>query len=144
MADARPEFRTTRTFDFPRGVVFRAWSDTSMVTQWFTPRPLTTTACRVDLRAGGEFFLVMRTPDGQEVPMDGRFTEVVPEEKIVFAAEVHGGLQVHTTVTVTEKAGRTELDVHQTYSHMAPPVQGAPMGWKATLDQLGEVVRALA
>jgi uncharacterized protein YndB with AHSA1/START domain len=131
-------------FDAPRSLVWEAWSKAEYVKRWFTPAPLTTPRCELDLRTGGVFYLVMKMPNGVELPMDARFVEVVPLERIVFSATIHGGVELHTTVTFTdEDAGKTRLDVHQVYSHETDATRGAPQGWKATLDQLAEVVRGI-
>ncbi len=142
MAEERPEYRTARVFDAPKRLVYKAWSSAEYVSRWFTPAPLTTSSCEVDLRNGGAFRLVMRTGDGQEFPMDAVFTEVVPEERIVIEAKIHDGLEVRTTVLFSERDGKTTLNVHQVYSHEDDAVKGAPQGWKLTLDQLAEHVRA--
>lgn len=139
----KPELRMTRVFDAPARLVFEAWSKAAYVRRWFTPAPLTTPSCEVNLRPGGVFRLVMRMPDGTEFPMDGKFIEVVPNERIVFAARVHGGLDIHTTVTFSEHAGKTTLSVHQVYSHESDATRGAKAGWTMTLDQLGEHVRTV-
>jgi uncharacterized protein YndB with AHSA1/START domain len=141
MAEKKPEFRTSRVFDAPKRLVYKAWTKAEYVARWFTPAPLTTPSCEVDLRPGGVFRLVMRTNDGQEFPMDAIFTEVVPEERIVFDAKIHGGLEVHTTILFSEHDGKTTLEAHQVYSHEDESVKGAPQGWKLTLDQLAEHVR---
>lgn len=140
----KPELKLSRVFDAPRSLVWEAWSKAEYVQRWFTPAPLTTPRCEVDLRAGGVFYLVMKMPDGVELPMDARFVEVVPQERIVFAATIPGGVEVHTTVTFADEgAGKTRLNVHQVYSHETAATRGAPQGWKSTLDQLAEVVRSL-
>jgi uncharacterized protein YndB with AHSA1/START domain len=138
----KPEFRMTRVFDAPKRLVFEAWSNAEYVSRWFTPAPLTTPTCEVDFRAGGAFRVVMRTPDGVEFPMDAKFVEVVPGERIVFAAKLHGGLDVHTTVIFSEHEGKTTLDVHQIYSHETDATRGAHEGWTATLNQLAEHLRS--
>ena len=71
----------TREFDAPKRLVFEAWSKAEHVARWFTPAPLTTPSCEVDLRTGGVFRLVMRMPDGMEFPMDAKFIEVIAEER---------------------------------------------------------------
>lgn len=143
-ADPKPELRMTRVFDAPVRLVFEAWSKAELVSRWFTPKPLTTPSCEVDLRTGGIFRLVMRMPNGVEFPMDARFVEVVPNERIVFTATIHGGVEVHTTVTFAEPTtGKTTLTVHQVYSHESDATRGAHAGWTATLDQLAEVVATL-
>jgi uncharacterized protein YndB with AHSA1/START domain len=44
-----------RVFDAPKHLVFEAWSKAEYVSRWFTPAPLTTPSCEVDLRTGGVF-----------------------------------------------------------------------------------------
>ena len=141
-ADKKPELRMTRVFDAPKRLVFEAWSKAEYVSRWFTPAPLTTPSCEVDFRPGGVFRLVMKMPNGLEHPMDARFTEIIPEEKIAFAATIHGGVELQTTVTFSERDGKTTLDVHQVYSRETDATRGANAGWTATLDQLAEHVRS--
>lgn len=136
VAREQPELRMSRVFDAPRRLVFAAWSTPEYLSRWFTPAPLTTENCEVDLRTGGVFRLVMRTPDGIEFPMDARFTVVVPEARIEFAAQVHGGLSVYTRVSLREHEGKTILDVQQLYSHEGDATRGAHEGWSSTLQQL--------
>ena len=126
----------TRVFDAPKRLVFEAWSKAEYVSRWFTPAPLTTPSCEVDLRTGGVFRLVMKMPDGTEYPMDGQFTDVVLNERIVFAAKVHGDLNIDTTITFAEHDGQTTLTVHQVYSHESDATRGAKAGWTQTLNQL--------
>jgi len=141
LASPRPELRMTRVFDAPKSLVFQAWGKAAYVERWFTPAPLTTPSCEVDLRTGGVFRLVMRMPNGIEFPMDARFTDVVPNERIVFEATIHGGVHVHTTVSFADHEGKTTLSVHQIYSHETDATRGAHAGWTQTLDQLADHLR---
>ncbi len=136
----KPELKMTRVFDAPKSLVFEAWTKAEYLSQWFTPLPLTTPHCELDFRPGGAFHLTMRMPNGTEFPMDAKFLEIVHDERIVFAATIHGGVQVHTTVTFSEHGGKTTLDVHQTYSKETDATRGAQPGWTSTLDQLGAFV----
>jgi uncharacterized protein YndB with AHSA1/START domain len=137
-----PDLHMTRVFDAPRRLVFEAWSKPEYVSRWFTPHPLTTPSCEMDFRTGGIFRLVMRMPDGVDLPMDARFTEVTPPERIAFDATIHGGVDVKTTVTFTEHDGKTTLNVHQSYSIETDATRGATQGWTLTLDQLAEHLAA--
>jgi uncharacterized protein YndB with AHSA1/START domain len=139
---SKPELRMSRVFDAPKHLVFEAWSKAEYLSRWFTPAPLTTPSCEVDFRTGGVFRLVMRMPDGTEFPMDARFTAVIPNERIAFAATIHGGVDIQTTVTFTESGGKTTLDVHQVYSHESDATRGAKAGLTMTLNQLADHVRA--
>jgi uncharacterized protein YndB with AHSA1/START domain len=134
------ELVVSRTFDAPRELVFEAWSKAEHVSRWFTPRPLTTSQCELDFRPGGKFYLVMRMPNGVELPMDARFGEIVPLERITFKATIHGGNEVDTTVTFTESKKKTTITVRQTYAFESNATRGAPQGWNAAMEQLGEVL----
>ena len=135
-ADRPPELRMSRLFDAPKQLVFEAWTRADYLSRWFTPAPLTTQGCELDFRPGGLFRLTMRAPDGVGYPMDARFTEIVPEERIVFTATVHGDLKILTTVTFEEVDGKTRLTAHQIYSHESDATRGANAGWTLTLAQL--------
>jgi len=136
-----PELRITRVFDAPRQLVFEAWTKAEYLSRWFTPAPHTTHGCQLDFRPGGVFRLTMRTPDGVEFPMDARFTEIIPDERIVFAATVHGDLKILTTVTFAGTHDKTTLTVHQVYSHESDATRGANAGWTLTLNQLAAYLR---
>lgn len=137
----KPELRLSRTFDAPLRLVWEAWSKPEHVQRWFTPAPLTTPKCEIDFRTGGRFYLVMNM-NGVDMPMDAKYDEVTPQSRIAFSGEIHGGVLVQTVVSFSEKDGKTTLDVHQTYSKESDATRGAPMGWKATLDQLGAFVKS--
>jgi uncharacterized protein YndB with AHSA1/START domain len=128
----------TRLFDAPRRLVFEAWSSAEHVSRWFAPRPLTMPRCEVDFRPGGAFRFVMRAPDGTEYPFEGVFREIVVPERIVFTGVIHEGNAAVTTVTFTERDGKTTLTAHQTYTFESSATRGAKQGWTLTLDQLGE------
>ena len=142
---SKPQLKLSRVIDAPRSLVWEAWNNAEHVKRWFTPAPLTTPRCEVDLRPGGIFYVVMKMPDGVELPMDARFVDVVLHERIAFTATIHGGVRLHTTVAFSDEgSGKTRLDVHQVYSHETDATRGAPAGWKATLDQLENVVLGTA
>ena len=138
-----------RTFDAPRALVWRAWTDQTMMAQWFGPRTFTTPVCELDVRVGGALRIVMRGPDGSEYPMKGVFTEVVPEQRLVFTnipLDQNGNhlMEGETRVTFADAGGKTELVMT---SHMVGCVPvakqmlaGMEMGWAQTIDKLGEAL----
>ena len=75
----------TRTFDAPRQLVWRAWTEPKYVAQWWGPKDLTIPVYRMDFRVGGKFHYCMKTPDGQELWGGGEYHEIVLHEKIVFS-----------------------------------------------------------
>lgn len=78
------ELSITRLMNAPRDKIFRAWTEPELMKQWFCPRPWTTPVIETDVRTGGASYILMRGPNGEEMPMRGVYLEVVPNEKIVF------------------------------------------------------------
>src|ERR1700754_5062637 len=73
-----------RTVDVPPEFVWRAWTEPELIKRWFTPAPWTTPGAEVDLRPGGAFRTIMRSPEGQEMDNTGCFLEVVPNRRLVW------------------------------------------------------------
>lgn len=74
----------TRIIDAPREKLFKAWTDPELLKQWFAPLPYTTPVAELDVRPGGSNLIVMRSPDGNEMPNRGVYLEVVENERLVF------------------------------------------------------------
>jgi uncharacterized protein YndB with AHSA1/START domain len=53
-------FVISRTFDAPRELVYKAWTEPERLTQWFGPKGFTMPACTMDLRPGGVFHYGLR------------------------------------------------------------------------------------
>src|SRR5437016_10179546 len=78
------ELTLTRLIDAPREKLYRAWTDAELLKQWFAPLPYTTPVAELDVRPGGANLIVMRGPDGQDMPNRGVYLEVVENERLVF------------------------------------------------------------
>jgi uncharacterized protein YndB with AHSA1/START domain len=77
------ELMLTRLIDAPREKVWRAWTEPELLRQWFAPKPYTTPVAELDVRPGGSAFIVMRGPDGKDLPNRGVYLEVVPNQRLV-------------------------------------------------------------
>ena len=55
------EIIISRTFNAPRELVFKAWTDPTLFVHWWGPFPTTNPVCEIDLRPGGAFRWVMRS-----------------------------------------------------------------------------------
>ena len=78
------EFVISRTFDAPRHLVFKAWTDPTFPPRWMLgPEGWTMPVCEIDLRVGGEWHFVWRKSDGTEMAMRGTYKEIVPPERLV-------------------------------------------------------------
>lgn len=74
----------SRLLAAPRHAVYRAWIEPELLKQWFAPLPYTTPHAELDVRPGGSSFVVMRGPDGKDMPVRGVYLEVVPNERLVL------------------------------------------------------------
>lgn len=81
---AEHELVLTRLIDVPREKLYRCWTEPELIKQWFAPKPFTTPVVETDVRPGGSTLIVMRTPDGNDMPIRGVYLEFVPNEKLVF------------------------------------------------------------
>jgi uncharacterized protein YndB with AHSA1/START domain len=82
-ADSR-ELVLTREFDVAATKLFRCWTEAELIKQWFVPKPWSVARAEVDVRPGGRSLIVMQSPEGEEMPNEGVYLEVVPGRKLVF------------------------------------------------------------
>jgi len=139
----------TRVFDAPRALVWQAWTDPKMLSQWFGPRGFTSSVPQWDLRAGGALRIVMHGPDGNDYPMKGVFAEVKAPERLVFsniAVDNDGNhlLEGETVVTLTEQGGKTTMALTSHAVGLVPiapqMLAGMEAGWTQSIDKLGELL----
>lgn len=148
-----------RVVDVPPERVWAAWTTPALLKQWFTPAPWTTPHCELDLRPGGVFRTVMRSPDGQEFDNTGCVLEVVPGEKFVWTGALGPGYRprgadelrdvpfLFTAVITVEPDGNggtryTALAIHGDPGASARHAEmGFHQGWGAAFDQLVALAR---
>jgi uncharacterized protein YndB with AHSA1/START domain len=144
------ELVLTRLIDAPRAALYRAWTDPELLKQWFAPLPYTTPHAELDVRPGGANLIIMKSPEGQEMPNRGTYLEVVPNEKIVFTDAYVGNWipspKPFMTVILTfeDEAGKTRYTARvrhwtaedkETHEKM-----GFHQGWGICTDQLTALV----
>jgi len=145
------ELSLTRLIDAPRAAVYRAWTDPELLKQWFAPLPYTTPHAELDVRPGGANLIVMKSPDGQEMPNRGTYLEVVPNERIVFTDAYVGDWTpspnkpfMTVILTFEDEAGKTRYTARvrhwnaedkETHEKM-----GFHQGWGICTDQLAALV----
>jgi uncharacterized protein YndB with AHSA1/START domain len=139
-----------RILEAPVEAVYRAWTDPSLMIKWFTPAPWTTIHAETDVRAGGSSLIVMKGPDGTEMPNRGIYLEVVPNQKLVFTDAFTRAWvpseNAFMVVTLTfQKEGErktryTARAVHWTIEGRKQHEQmGFHEGWGKATDQLEEL-----
>jgi uncharacterized protein YndB with AHSA1/START domain len=149
--DPKLDLVLERELDVPVDLVWEAWTNAEHVRHWFVPAPWTITECEIDLRPGGVFRSVMRSPEGEEFPNVGCYVEIVPKERLVwtdallpgfrpadrpfFSAvlllEAHGSGTKYTAIAIhRDEAGRKQHEDMGFYE-----------GWGTVVDQMAAYVK---
>lgn len=84
------EFRVERVFDAPRTLVFAAYTDPDVISEWWGPHGTTTIVDEMEAATGGRWRFVIRNSDGTETGFRGTYREVTPPERIVQTFEWEG------------------------------------------------------
>ena len=82
--DPKLDLVLERDIDVPVELVWKAWTTPKHLMHWFVPKPWTISACDIDLRLGGVFRTVMRSPEGEEHDNSGCYLDIVPNERLIF------------------------------------------------------------
>lgn len=154
--DPKLDLVLQRVVDVPRELVWKAWTTPEHLVHWFAPKPWTTAECKIDLRPGGIFRTVMRSPEGEEYPGDGCILEVIPNERFVWTGALlpgyrpaphdPSGLPFTAIISLASEGSGTRY----TATALHPDPEGAKRhaemgfleGWGTCLDQLVEYVKS--
>jgi uncharacterized protein YndB with AHSA1/START domain len=147
------ELVLTRLIDAPREKLWRCWTEPKLMLQWFTPPPWKTVHAETDVRPGGSSYIVMKGPEGQEMPNRGVYLEVIPNQKLVFTDAYTSAWQpsqkpFFTGVLTFETQGGQTLytarALHWTQEDCeAHEKMGFHQGWGIATDQLAALARTL-
>ncbi|OGF51688.1 MAG: ATPase [Candidatus Firestonebacteria bacterium GWA2_43_8] len=151
------ELIITRVFNFPRSLVWKAWSMPEMLKKWWGPKDYTCPVCKIDFRVGGKYLSCMRSPEGKDYWSTGIYRQIVPIKIIVMTdsfADEKGNvvpasyygmqgefpLELQVTVIFEDKGTKTVM----TLQHLGLP--GGKMtettgdGWNQSFDKLEKVL----
>lgn len=117
----KQEIFMTRMFDAPRELVFKAYTDPTLIARWWGLRQNTTLIDEMEARPGGKWRFVERDPDGQEFAFHGVYHDVVAAERIVQTFEFEGmaGHVVMETSTFEDVGGKTKVIAQSIFQSVA-------------------------
>jgi uncharacterized protein YndB with AHSA1/START domain len=161
--DPRLDLVLERIVDVPPDLVWAAWTTPEHLKPWFTPAPWKTVECEIDLRPGGMFRTVMRSPDGQDTPHVGCYLEVIKNERLVWtnalapgyrpikpsAVEANdcGALLFTAVISIEPHKNGTKYTALAMHGDESSRTKHAEMGfhegWGIALDQLVTYVKQL-
>jgi uncharacterized protein YndB with AHSA1/START domain len=93
------EIRIERIFNAPRSRVWRAFTDPDQLKQWWG-RGNDLEIVRMEVEPGGHWRYIEHTPEGHH-GFEGRYGEIVPEERIVMTFE-WDGMPTHLSLETVE------------------------------------------
>jgi uncharacterized protein YndB with AHSA1/START domain len=147
------ELVITRIIDAPPAKVFRAWTDPALLKQWFAPLPYTTSVAELDVRPGGTNRIVMRDPQGNDLPNRGVYLEVVENERLVVTDAYTEAWQpsekpfMTVILTFEDVGGKTRYTARVRHWSVADreahEKMGFYQGWGQCTDQLAALVAKL-
>lgn len=123
----------THHYQAPRALVFDACINPKHLLHWHNAGDgWTTPFAETDPRAGGKFRIGFKSPDGaNDFDFDGVYQEVTAPDRIVYT--IADGRPV--TLTFTEEAGKTRLDLTLTLENVYSEEQQRG-GWSTMLKNL--------
>jgi uncharacterized protein YndB with AHSA1/START domain len=141
-APASAEFVTiTHVFDAPIEQVFRAWTDSDELAEWYGPAGMRTPRehIRIDLRVGGRYELTMVSLRGdREFSIGYEIVELSPPELLVLRSDPmpQAGKDAGTTVRVAleDLGGRTRMTL--TDGPLPFGREHAEAGYRAAIEKL--------
>ena len=142
----------TRVIDAPPEKVYKAWTDTKLMEQWFCPRPWYVKVISNDVRSGGASFMTIHGPNGEEFPNPGVYLDVVPNKRIVMtdaftrAWEPSEKPFMVADITFDDFGGKTKYSAHVRHwsveDREAHEKMGFHDGWSKATEQLAELLEA--
>ena len=143
----------TREINAPREILYKCWTTPEHLVHWFVPKPHKVTACELDVRPGGKCNTTFEV-DGTEMPNNGVYLEVIPNEKLVFTDTYTEGWKPNpepfmTAILTFEDIGNgrtryTAIARHRSKETAESHKQmGFYDGWGTVVTQLEEYAQGL-
>src|SRR3954471_3555113 len=84
------EILVTREFDAPPELVWRAWTEPSLVSQWWPGERGRMVSCEIDLRVGGTYRYAMKCGADVEDAFHGSYREIEAPSRLVYTEIFEG------------------------------------------------------
>jgi uncharacterized protein YndB with AHSA1/START domain len=89
---AHATFTIERDLAYPPARVFAAFASQAAKARWFIgPEESARTDHALDFRDRGDEHLATRLPDGTLITFDATYRDIVPDERIIYAYDMHMG-----------------------------------------------------
>jgi uncharacterized protein YndB with AHSA1/START domain len=154
------QIKVTYTFNAPREFVFKAFTDSDHLKNWWGPKGWMFEVSKSDFRSGGVFHYSQKPADGDVMWVKFVYSEIIEPEKIVYSsffsdeegntvrAPFHENWPMETlnTITFIEEEGKTTLTMivapvsptEEEVKTFEDSKEMAQEGYSGTYDQLDE------
>jgi uncharacterized protein YndB with AHSA1/START domain len=142
---AKPSLTIRRHLKAPPDKVFSAWTQPDKLSRWFGPEGIEVIRSEIDLRIGGRWVIVGKSPDGEEHHVSGVYREVVENQRLVFTWAWRSTPERESIVSIDirpEGAGTTLTLTHEQFFD-EPARDRHQWGWTQTLDKLERALPTL-
>lgn len=138
-----PSLTLRRRLNASTAKVYAAWTEPSQLMQWMHPFDTVCIHAQADVRVGGRFRVIMRSPDGEDHDVSGEYLEVVPGARLVFTWAWRSTPERESLVTVMLRAdgNATELTLKHERLFDDATRDSHHGGWSGALDHLVELFR---
>lgn len=136
------EIITTRLFDAPIDMVWRAWTDPVHLQAWWGPKDFRNTFHSFDFRPGGAWSLVMHGPDGTDYPNECVFVEIARPDRIVL--DHVSAPRFRITATFEDLGTQTRMVFRQTFETAEVCAQVRPYAAPGSAQMLERLAERLA
>jgi uncharacterized protein YndB with AHSA1/START domain len=119
--------------------VFAAWTDPKIIAKWFFPNDgFEVPVAETDVRVGGRYRIVMKSPDGKLHDVSGAYREIVKNKRLVFSWSWASEPKEETVVTIDLRQldGATELTLTHDRFATASSREQHLQGWTGCLANL--------
>jgi uncharacterized protein YndB with AHSA1/START domain len=146
-----PTIVMRRILEAPRELVWAVLTDPRHVARWYGGHGFQNPVCEMEVRPGGRWRHVMRTPDGAEHRMEFVFVEVVRPERLVWrsadGARAPAYRDNEMTVTLEEVGRRTRWTLVTRFRSIAERDAALGIGFTEVLaegtDKVAAILREL-
>jgi uncharacterized protein YndB with AHSA1/START domain len=156
----------TRVINAPKIPLFKACTDAVLIPLWWGPHGFESKVCQIDLRTGGSYKVLMRSPEGGEYTVKGTYLEIAPPDRLSFTlstieradewlellnrcnidrySDSESSAKFHVTIDFKELNEKTELKVTVRFGSEAECKSminyGIADGWGQSLERLSGLI----
>jgi len=141
----KPSLSIVRRFNVEPAKIWRAWTDPHALTAWMAPSDaFSVRVLECDVRVGGRYRVVMRSPDGEDDDVSGVYREVAVNRKLVFTWAWKSTPERESLVTIELRAAGagTELTLRHEEFADAEARDKHNRGWVRCLGRLDRLMAA--